>query len=185
MVKTKTLIIAFLVLLALGIVYTMATDKGDNVVLKTNMGDIVIKLYDDMPITAGNFKKLASEGFYDGVIFHRVIDGFMAQGGCPKGDGTGAITLTLPAEFSEEPHVRGICSMARGVEVDSASCQFFIVLADSLHLNEKYTAWGRVISGMEFVDNIKKGDPAKGGMVENPDKMISMKLMADKEIKIV
>lgn len=159
----------------------------DNILeLELKDGTVTIEMLPDLaPKHVAQIKHIVKEKFYDGLSFHRVIDRFMAQGGCPKGDGTGAITLTLPAEFSDEPHVRGVCSMARAAEVDSASCQFFIVLEDSLHLNNLYTAWGRVISGMEFVDNIKKGDPAKGGIVEDPDKIVSMSLMADKEIKIV
>lgn len=159
----------------------------DNILeLELKNGTVTIEMLPDLaPKHVAQIKHIVQEKFYDGLSFHRVIEGFMAQGGCPKGDGTGAITLTLPAEFSNEPHVRGVCSMARGAEVDSASCQFFIVLEDSPHLNNLYTTWGRVISGMEFVDNIKKGDPAKGGIVEDPDKIISMKLIADKEIKIV
>ncbi|KKL28246.1 hypothetical protein LCGC14_2377060 [marine sediment metagenome] len=159
----------------------------DNILeLELKDGIVTIEMLSGLaPKHVARIKHMAKEEFYDGLTFHRVIDGFMAQGGCPKGDGTGATTTTLTEEFSDEPHVRGICSMARGVEVDSASCQFFIVLADSPHLDKQYTAWGRVISGMEFVDNIKKGDPAKGGIVEDPDKIVSMSLMADKEIKIV
>jgi len=159
----------------------------DNILeLELKNGTVTIEMLSDLaPKHVARIKHMVKEKFYDGLAFHRVIEGFMAQGGCPKGDGTGATTVLLESEFSDEPHVRGVCSMARGVDVNSASCQFFIVLADSLHLNEKYTAWGRVISGMEFVDNIKKGDSAKGGMVEDPDKIVSMSLMADKEIKIV
>ena len=159
----------------------------DNILeLELKNGTVTIEMLPDLaPKHVAQIKHIVKEKFYDGLTFHRVIDGFMAQGGCPKGDGKGAITTTLSAEFSDEPHVRGICSMARGVEVDSASCQFFIVLADSPHLDKLYTTWGRVISGMEFVDNIKKGDPAKGGIVEDPDKIISMRLMIDKEIEIV
>jgi len=159
----------------------------DNILeLELKNGTVTIEMLSDLaPKHVARIKHIVKEEFYNGLTFHRVIEGFMAQGGCPKGDGTGATTVLLESEFSNEPHVRGVCSMARGVEVDSASCQFFIVLADSPHLNEKYTAWGRVISGMEFVDNIKKGDPAKGGIVEDPDKIVSMNLIADKEIKIV
>lgn len=161
-------------------------DINNTLELELKDGIVVIELLPDLaPKHVAQIKHLVKEKFYDGLVFHRVIDGFMVQGGSPTGDGTGSITTTLSAEFSDEPHVRGICSMARGPEVDSASCQFFIVLEDSSFLNEQYTVWGKVISGMEFVDNIKKGDSADNGMVENPDKIISMRLMADKEIKIV
>ncbi len=161
-------------------------DINNTLELELKDGVVVIELLPDLaPKHVAQMKHLVKEKFYDGLVFHRVIEGFMVQGGSPTGDGTGSITATLSAEFSDEPHVRGICSMARGAEVNSASCQFFIVLEDSSFLNEQYTVWGKVISGMEFVDNIKKGDSANNGMVENPDKIISMRLMADKEIKIV
>ena len=159
----------------------------DNILeLELKNGTVTIEMLPDLaPKHVTQIKHLARNKFYDGLVFHRVIEGFMVQGGSPTGDGTGSITTTLSAEFSDEPHVRGICSMARGPEVDSASCQFFIVLADSSFLNEQYTVWGKVISGMEFVDNIKKGDSANNGVVEDPDKIVSMRLMTDKEIKIV
>jgi len=161
-------------------------DINNTLELELKDGTVIIEMLPDLaPKHVAQIKHIVKEKFYDGLTFHRVIDGFMAQGGCPKGDGTGAITLTLPAEFSDELHVRGVCSMARGADVNSASCQFFIVLADNSHLDNNYTVWGKVISGMNFVDNIKKGDPANNGMVEDPDKIISMKLMADKEIKII
>ena len=161
-------------------------DINNTLELELKDGTVVIELLPDLaPKHVAQIKHLVKEKFYDGLVFHRVIDGFMVQGGSPTGDGTGSITETVSAEFSDEPHVRGICSMARGAEVDSASCQFFIVLEDSSFLNEQYTVWGKVISGMEFVDNIKKGDSADNGVVEDPDKIVSMRLMADKEIKIV
>lgn len=154
--------------------------------LKLKDGIVVIKMLPDLaPKHVEQIKHLVRNKFYDGLVFHRVIEGFMTQGGSPTGDGTGSITTTISAEFSNEPHVRGICSMARGQDPNSASCQVFIVLEDSPFLNNQYTVWGKVISGMEFVDNIKKGDSANNGVVEDPDKIVSMKLMADKEIKIV
>ena len=120
-------------------------------------------------------KQLAREGFYDGVVFHRVIEGFMAQTGCPHGSGTGGSKYpNLKAEFNAEPHVRGICSMARAASPDSANSQFFIVFDDATFLDKKYTVWGQVIEGMEHVDKIKRGEP-----VQNPDKMISVKVAAD------
>ena len=159
----------------------------DNILeLELKDGTVVIELLPDLaPKHVDQIKYLVKDGFYDGLVFHRVIDGFMVQGGSPTADGTGGITLTLSAEFSDEPHVRGTCSMARGPEVDSASCQFFIVLADSSFLDNQYTVWGKVVSGMEFIDNIKKGDSDNNGIVEDPDKIVSMRLMIDKEIKIV
>jgi cyclophilin family peptidyl-prolyl cis-trans isomerase len=115
------------------------------------------------------------EGFYDGIVFHRVIEGFMAQTGCPKGTGTGGSDHpNLAAEFNAEPHVRGVCSMARSQSPDSANSQFFICLGDATFLDGKYTAWGKVIEGMEGIDKIKRGEP-----VVDPDKMVSVKVAAD------
>jgi len=120
---------------------------------------------------------LTDKGFYNGIVFHRVIDGFMAQTGDPTGTGMGHSDLPdVPAEFSPEPYVRGIVGAARAQDPDSANSQFFIMLADNDSLNGKYTVFGRVVSGMEFVDAIKKGDPANNGMVTDPDKMISAKI---------
>ena len=124
--------------------------------------------------------KLSDQGFYDGLTFHRVIAGFMAQGGDPDGNGTGGSGVNLPAEFSNEPHVRGTLSMARARHPDSADSQFFIVLARARHLDGQYTVWGQVTNGMKFVSRIKKADPgAPSGMVEDPDKIIRMQIAAD------
>lgn len=154
--------------------------------LELKNGTVTIEMLPDLaPKHVAQIKHLVKENFYDGLTFHRVLDDFMVQGGSPTGDGTGSITATISEEFSDESHVRGICSMARGPQVDSASCQFFIILKDSSFLDKQYTIWGKVISGMEFVDNIKKGDSASNGVVKDPDKIVSMKLMTDKEIKIV
>ncbi len=159
----------------------------ENVIeLELKDGVVVIEMLPELaPKHVAQIRHLVKEQFYDGKTFHRVIEGFMVQTGCPKGDGTGAITMTLDAEFNDQTHDRGICSMARSAEVNSASCQFFIVLVDNPQLDNQYTVWGKVVSGMEFVDNIKKGDPANNGKVEDPDKIISMRLMEDKEIKIM
>jgi len=146
MVKTKTLIIAILIVVTLGIAYTMAGNSSNNVTLKTNMGDIVIKLYDDMPITAGNFKKLASEGFYDGVIFHRVIDGFMIQGGDPEGTGTGGPGYTIEDEFNGKSNVRGTISMANSGP-NSGGSQFFINLVDNSFFGWKASCFWRGCRG--------------------------------------
>jgi peptidylprolyl isomerase len=105
--------------------------------------------------------KLADEGFYDGLLFHRVIDGFMAQGGCPNGTGMGGAKTKIKAEFNDTPHVEGVCSMARANDPNSASSQFFICLDDATFLDRQYTAWGRVVSGMEAVHAIKKGEPPR------------------------
>ncbi len=121
------------------------------------------------PDHVAHIKKLVSEGFYDGIVFHRVIDGFMAQTGCPNGTGTGGSKYPdLKAEFSAEPHVRGTCSMARAQNPDSANSQFFICFTEARFLDKQYTVWGKVISGMENVDKIKRGEPVK-----DPDKIIT------------
>ncbi len=125
-------------------------------------GDVTIKLRADLaPKHVEQITRLAVEGFYDGLTFHRVIDGFMAQGGCPKGTGTGGAKENVPAEFSREPHVRGICSMARSANPNSASSQFFICLDDATFLDGQYTVWGEVESGMELVDAMPKGEPPR------------------------
>ena len=121
--------------------------------------------------------ELVKYGFYDGLTFHRVIDGFMAQTGCPNGDGTGRTGVSIPAEFSNERFVRGTVGMARTHEINSADSQFFICLADSEFLNGNYTLWGRVVSGMEYVDKIKKGDSFNNGHVDDPDRIIKMTLI--------
>ncbi|MFO0003242.1 MAG: peptidylprolyl isomerase, partial [bacterium] len=122
-------------------------------------------------------KELIAKGFYDGLTFHRVIDGFMAQTGDPKGDGTGGSGQNLAAEFSNAPHLRGTVSMARAMNPDSADSQFFIVLAPAPHLDGQYTVWGEVVEGMNFVDTIKKGDPMNNGAVTQPDRIIKMSLV--------
>ncbi|QQQ18416.1 peptidylprolyl isomerase [Brevundimonas vitis] len=126
-------------------------------------GDVVIKLRPDLaPGHVARITELASEGFYDGVVFHRVIAGFMAQGGDPTGTGTsGSKKPNLKAEFSREPHVRGVCSMARTSNPDSANSQFFICLDDATFLDGQYTVWGEVIEGMENVDALPKGEPPR------------------------
>ena len=138
-----------------------------------------------MPSWAPNhverIKTLASQGFYNGVIFHRVIDGFMAQTGDPTGTGRGGSGQNLDAEFSLEPHKRGTLSMARAQSPNSADSQFFIVFDDAGFLDNQYTVWGEVIDGMEHVDKIKKGDQAQNGAVDDPDKIIKMQVAADAE----
>jgi peptidylprolyl isomerase len=122
---------------------------------------------------------LTRQGFYDGVVFHRVIEGFMAQTGDPTGTGRGGSGQNLNAEFSGTPHLRGTVSMARAQSPDSADSQFFIVFQPAPHLNGQYTVWGQVVSGMEYVDAIKKGQAARNGVVVDPDKIIRMRVMAD------
>ncbi|MEM9989505.1 MAG: peptidylprolyl isomerase, partial [Pseudomonadota bacterium] len=125
-------------------------------------GDVVIEALDDKaPQHVAQISKLAKDGFYDGLNFHRVIDGFMAQGGCPDGTGMGGAGDNIQAEFNDEPHVEGIASMARANDPNSASSQFFICLDDATFLDGQYTAWGRVVEGMDAVHAIEKGEPPK------------------------
>ncbi len=131
--------------------------------LQLTTGDVKIKLRPDLaPGHVERIKELASEGFYDGVKFHRVIDGFMAQGGCPNGTGMGGSDKPdLKAEFNAEPHVRGVCSMARTSAPNSANSQFFIVFDDATFLDKQYTVWGQVVEGMDNVDALPKGEPPR------------------------
>ena len=145
-------------------------------ILKLKDGDVIIELFNDIaPNHVERFKKLSEEKKYDGVVFHRVIDGFMAQTGDPRGDGTGGSGQNIAAEFNSLPHIRGTVSMARAQDPDSADSQFFICFQESSFLDGQYTAWGQVIEGMEFVDKIKRG-AGSNGMVDDPDKIISMRL---------
>ena len=144
------------------------TDTEKTLTLDTTKGPVVIKLRPDLaPGHVERITQLVGEKFYDGVAFHRVLEGFMAQTGCPHGTGTGGSKYpNLKAEFSSEPHVRGICSMARASSPDSANSQFFICFDDARFLDKQYTVWGQVISGMENVDKIKRGEP-----VRDPDRI--------------
>jgi cyclophilin family peptidyl-prolyl cis-trans isomerase len=152
------------------------TDPENTLIMDTTKGNVVIALRPDLaPKHVERIKKLVREGFYDGIVFHRVIDGFMAQTGCPKGTGTGGSKYpNLPAEFNAEPHVRVVCSMARSQSPDSANSQFFICFDDATFLDKNYTVWGQVVEGMDNVDKIKRGEP-----VQNPDKINSLKVAAD------
>jgi peptidylprolyl isomerase len=150
-------------------------DPENTLKLETTQGDVVIEMRPDLaPGHVARIKELVREGFYDGIVFHRVIDGFMAQTGCPQGTGTGGSGKKLKAEFNAEPHVRGVVSMARAQNPDSGDSQFFIVFDDATFLDRQYTAWGKVISGMENVDKIKRGEP-----VQNPDKIVKATIAAD------
>ena len=139
-------------------------------------GTVTVDLYEDLaPAHVERLTTLANEGAYDGVWFHRVIDGFMAQCGCPNGTGTGGSDKPdLKAEFNDEPHVRGTCSMARTQAPHSANSQFFICFDDAAFLNGQYTVWGKVTEGMDVVDELAKGEPPR-----NPDKIVSMRVAAD------
>ncbi|MBR7158313.1 MAG: peptidylprolyl isomerase [Alphaproteobacteria bacterium] len=140
-------------------------------------GRVVIQMRPDLaPKHVARIKELVNTGFYDGLTFHRVIDGFMAQTGDPEGNGTGGSGQYLPAEFSKAKHIRGTVSMARASDVNSADSQFFICLDDPSWLNGQYTVWGEVVDGMEYVDMIKKGDSRDNGAVSSPDKIVKMSM---------
>jgi peptidylprolyl isomerase len=158
-----------------------SSDPENTLILETKNGPIVIQLRPDLaPNHVERIKKLTREGFYDGVVFHRVIDGFMAQTGDPTGTGTGGSSEPdLKAEFSQEPFKRGTLGMARTADPDSANSQFFIMFAPADHLNGQYTVFGEVIEGMDKVDAIKKGSQAQNGAVQDPDKIIKAKIAAD------
>ena len=151
-------------------------DPENTLLLDTETGRVTIQLRPDLaPQHVARIKELAREGFYDGVLFHRVIPGFMAQGGCPHGTGTGGSSKpNLPAEFSREPHIRGVCSMARTNNPNSANSQFFICFDDATFLDGQYTVWGVVTEGMEHIDALPKGEPPRA-----PGKIVSMKVAAD------
>lgn len=151
-------------------------DPENTLVIETTQGNVVIEMKPDVaPKHVARIKELAREGFYDGIVFHRVIDGFMAQTGCPKGVGIGGSDKPdLEAEFSDTKHERGTCSMARSAMPNSANSQFFICFAESPWLNGQYSVWGQVIDGMDNVDKIKRGEP-----VQDPDSMVSVKVAAD------
>ena len=153
----------------------------DNIViLQLKDGPVEIAMLPQVaPNHVARIKELVKAKFYDGLKFHRVIEGFMAQTGDPLGNGTGGSGKKLAAEFNSERHTRGALSMARSNDPNSADSQFFIVTADSLFLDRNYTVWGRVISGMEYVDKIKKGDPRNNGSVAVPDTIIGMRMKAD------
>ena len=150
----------------------MVDNSFHKLTLKLDTGDVEIKLRPDLaPDHVARIGELANEGFYDGVVFHRVIDGFMAQGGDPTGSGMGGSKRpNLKAEFSDEPHVRGVCSMARSSNPNSANSQFFICFDDATFLDGQYTVWGEVTSGMENVDALPKGEPPR-----KPGKIVSAK----------
>jgi peptidylprolyl isomerase len=151
----------------------VATDSFPTLTLTLDGGPVTIRLRPDLaPNHVGRITELANEGFYDGIVFHRVIDGFMAQAGCPNGRGTGGSSKpNLKQEFSAEKHVRGVCSMARTNDPNSANSQFFICLDDATFLDRQYTVWGEVTAGMEHVDALPKGEPPR-----SPGNIVSMRV---------
>ena len=174
----QTLVIcALLVLLASPA--ALAQDLENTLYLDLDSGRVVIEMRPDLaPAHVARIKELARMKFYDGIVFHRVIDGFMAQTGDPTGTGMGGSGKNLAAEFSKAPFERGTVGMARAASPDSADSQFFICFAPAPFLDGQYTVWGQVVSGMEFVDKIKKG-AGRNGMVSGPDKIISLRVAAD------
>jgi peptidylprolyl isomerase len=151
------------------------SNPEDTLIIETTRGPVTVEMRSDLaPKHCARIKELARQGFYDGVVFHRVIDGFMAQTGDPTGTGAGGSGQKLQAEFSAEPHVRGVVSMARAQSPDSGDSQFFICFDDASFLDHKYTVWGKVIEGMDNVDKITRGEPPP-----NPDKIVSMRVGAD------
>ncbi|PIZ30435.1 MAG: peptidylprolyl isomerase [Alphaproteobacteria bacterium CG_4_10_14_0_8_um_filter_53_9] len=160
-----------------------AADLENTLYLDLKDGRVTIEMMPEVaPSHVARIKELARSGYYNGKLWHRVIDGFMAQTGSPRGDGMGGSTLPdLNAEFNDVSHKRGIVSMARTGNPNSANAQFFIMLADNTGLDGQYTVWGKVVDGMEHVDAIKKGDKYDNGSVADPDTIVSMTVAADAE----
>ena len=157
-----------------------AANPENTLVMQLKDGNVYIEMYPEIaPNHVTRIKELVRQGFYNGLTFHRVIDGFMAQTGDPRGNGTGGSGQNIKAEFNNFHHGRGTVSMARAANPDSADSQFFICFDEAGFLDGQYTAWGKVIDGMEYVDNIKRGDKTRNGTVNNPDKIISMSVLAD------
>ena len=167
-------------LLALALAPARAADPENTLYMDVPAGRVVIALRPDLaPLTVAHIKELTRRGFYDGLAFHRVIDGFMAQTGDPKGNGTGGSGHTVKAEFSQGHFVRGTVGLARANDPDSGDSQFFICYKPVPALDGQYTIFGQVVSGMEYIDAIKKGDPSRNGMVTNPDHIVRMQIAAD------
>jgi peptidylprolyl isomerase len=176
----KTLIMATLLGAFLWNGEALALDPENTLYLDLKDGRVVIELRPDLaPNHVARIKELTRQGFYNGLKFHRVIDGFMAQTGDPKGNGTGGSGQKLKAEFSREKHVRGTASMARAQDPNSGDSQFFIVFQPAPHLDGQYTVWGKVVEGMEFVDKIKKGSGGGGTVADPADTIVKMQVAAD------
>lgn len=146
----------------------------EKMILTLDTGPVTIELFPDKaPMHVARIKELADSGFYDGLNLHRVIEGFMAQMGCPKGNGTGGSGKKLPAEFNDVSHQRGVCSMARASDPNSGDSQFFICFDDASFLDKKYTVWGQVVEGMENVDKVQRGEPPR-----TPSKIVTFRSAA-------
>ncbi len=178
------------ILTIVGLVMTLSTteseagpDPENTLVMELEHGRVVIQMLPEAaPNHVARIKELTRQGFYDGIVFHRVMEGFMAQTGDPTGTGSGGSGQNIKAEFSSEPYLRGTMGMARSQSPNSADSQFFITLAPARSLDNKYTVWGRVIEGMEAVDQIKKAPPGRqSGQVDDPDKILRMRVLADIE----
>lgn len=175
--KMATIAFAAVIFIGLGIQGAAAkdVDKENILFIKLKTGIVTIQMYPDVaPAHVQRIKELARQKFYDGLVFHRVIDGFMAQTGDPTGTGRSGSGQNIPAEFSNRPFKRGTVGMARSASHNSADSQFFICFEDSRFLDGKYTVWGEVIGGMQHVDQIKRGEPPR-----NPDKMLEVRVAAD------
>jgi len=182
MKKTFLTLFAALFAATLAVGQAAAGDPENTLYLQLKDGRVVIEMRPDLaPKHVARIKELTRKGFYGGLKFHRVIGGFMAQTGDPKGNGTGGSGQNIAAEFSNEPFRRGTLGMARSGHPDSADSQFFICYARTAHLDGKYTVWGRVTKGMAFVGNIKRGDRNNSGAVDDPDRIVSMRVAADVE----
>ena len=161
--------------------FAETNDPDNTIYLDLKSGRVIIQLLPDLaPLHVERIKTLCRQGFYDGTPFHRVIEGFMAQGGDPTGTGTGGSKLpNLPPEFSQRHFVRGVCGMARASDPASANSQFFIMFAPYPSLDGKYTVWGQVVRGMEHVDEIKRGAGSSGQVAGEPDRIVHMRVAAD------
>tara|TARA_A100001037_G_scaffold195893_1_gene175262 strand:- start:442 stop:990 length:549 start_codon:yes stop_codon:yes gene_type:complete len=169
-----------LIIIMIGFTMTANANDENILLLELKDGTVTIEMKPEVaPMHVARIKELVREGFYDGLTFHRVIAGFMAQTGDPLGNGTGGSGQNIDAEFNNERHIRGTLSMARARDPNSADSQFFICFDDAPHLNGQYTVWGQVIDGMEHVDSIKKGEGANGAIIGDPDIIVSMKIKAD------
>ncbi len=187
--KSKTILasFSFIAILAISgiilwsnIAMAEIKDPENTLILELKDGDVIIEMKPDLaPNHVKRIKELVRDGFYDGLKWHRVIDGFMAQTGDPQGNGTGGSGQNLDAEFSDANHIRGTVSMARATPPNSADSQWFICLDKASHLDGQYTVWGQVVDGMEHVDKIRKGDKMANGTVDTPDTIMSLKVAAD------